>query len=116
MEVVDFNLPAAVFRVLAVHAKKLRRKERRLIAARARTNLEHHVFLVVRILRQEQFFEFCRLRFLFAPRLPKLLLRERPKLFVFLLAEHGERLRLPLFGAAQCLDTGDQGRKFRLFL
>src|SRR5690606_4976157 len=45
--------PALLFGVAAVHPEQIAREERRLVAARARADLEEQVRVVVRILRHE---------------------------------------------------------------
>ena len=88
-----------MLRILPIHAKELRRKERGLVAARARADLEHHIFLVVRILRQKQFLQLCRAPRFLLPRFLQFLFGELAKLLVPLGLEQRERLCLPLFCA-----------------
>ena len=107
MNVVDFDLPATLFRILPIHAEELCRKECGLVAARARANLEHYIFLVVRILRQKQFLQLCRVPRFLLPRFLQFLFGELAKLLIPLGLEQRERLCLLLFCALQCLDTGD---------
>ena len=53
----DLDLPAAALGVALVHPEELRREERRLLAARARPDLEEDVAGVVRVLRQQEHLE-----------------------------------------------------------
>ena len=88
-----------MLRILPIHAEELRRKERGLVAARARADLEHHIFLVVRILRQKQFLQFCHVPRFLLPRFLQFLFGELAKLLVPLGLEQRECLCLPLFCA-----------------
>ena len=88
-----------MLRILPIHAKELRRKECGLVAARARADFEHHIFLVVRILRQKQFLQLCRAPRFLLPRFLQFLFGELAKLLVPLGLEQRERLCLLLFCA-----------------
>ena len=51
----EFDGPAVALGVARVHAQKVAREDRRLVAAGTRTDLEEDVALIVRVLRHEQF-------------------------------------------------------------
>ncbi len=53
----DLDLPAARLGVARVHAEKLRREERGLVAAGARADLQEHVARVLRVLRKQEDFQ-----------------------------------------------------------
>src|SRR3990172_8518342 len=50
----ELNSPPAALRILGVHPKQLRRKQRRFVSAGSGTDLQESVFLVSRIVRQEK--------------------------------------------------------------
>jgi hypothetical protein len=90
------GLPTHSLRVAGIHPEEVTSKERRLFAARAGTDLDDRVLLVVRILRQEHQDELPLHRLAAGHELPELLLGEIPKLPFRLLDQPLGFCELPL--------------------
>src|SRR5690606_36463494 len=96
------DAPAVRLRVAAVHPEQVACEESRLVAARARADLEEQVRVVVRILRHEVQSELALLRVALLAQRGGLLLAERPQLLVVaagkLLGRGEILLELPIRG------------------
>ncbi len=72
----DLGGPAALFGVHCIHAPKRVRKQCAFLASRAATDFHNHVFIVVRVARDEQRFQLCRQALGFGSGSGKFLLRQ----------------------------------------
>ena len=100
----DLGLPAAFIRVHGVHAVQIGGEQRTFLAARAAADLHKNIFVVVRVLGQQQ-----DLKLLLQPRhvglgLLQLLLRQLLHVWV---GQHLERVRLRLLCPLVCAERRD---------
>ena len=105
----DLGLPAALVGVHRVHSVQVGREQRAFLAARAAANLNVDVLLVVRVLGQQQDFQFVLQTGNVALGLLQLLLRQ---LLHVRIGQHFGRVRERALCLLVFAERGDDGLKF----